>query len=200
MTHFSLQGSDLPPLVFGTLKPFCNLKHLTYSNYGEAEPPFSFCPHEVRLGIIHLQPSLKELTIINNQDEIEIMDYLMGENEGLLLGSLVEFYKLRRHEAMVRTLVGRRLGDPGFDSSLPEDLDTGSRVCENTRFAESLPEELEELVLKACLKDVFAVVKMLFERRRQGAYKSMKVVTLDFAYGISLDEVTEEGSRCVAEG
>jgi hypothetical protein len=41
----------MPPLVFGTLlKPFCNLKHLTYSNYGEAEPPFSFYPHEVRLG------------------------------------------------------------------------------------------------------------------------------------------------------
>jgi hypothetical protein len=63
-----------------------------------------------------------------------------------------------------------------------------------------LPEELEELVLKACLKDVFVVVKMLFERRRQGAYKSMKVATLAFAYGISLDEATEEWSRCVAEG
>jgi hypothetical protein len=147
-----------------------------------------------------LQPSLKELTIINNQGEIETMDYLMGENEGLPLGSLVEFHKLRPHEATVRTLVGRRPRDPGFDSSLPKDLDTGSRVCEHTRFAESLPEELEELVLKACLKDVFVVVKMLFERRRQGAYKSMKVATLAFAYGISLDEATEERSRCVAEG
>jgi hypothetical protein len=63
-----------------------------------------------------------------------------------------------------------------------------------------LPEELEELVLKACLKGVFVMVKMLFERRRQGAYKSMKVVTLVFAYGISLDEVAEGWSRCVAEG
>ena len=115
-----------------------------------------------------MQPSLKELVIINNQDEIETMDYLMGENEGLPLGSLVEFHKLRRYEATVRTLMGRRLGDLGFDSSLPKDLDTGSRGCEHTRFAESLPEELEELVLKACLKDVFVVVEV-FERRRQGA-------------------------------
>jgi hypothetical protein len=116
----------MPPLVFGTLlKPFCNLKHLTYSNYGEAEPLFSFCLHDVRLGIIHLQPSLKELTIINNQDEIETMHYLMGEKEGLPLGSLVEFHKLRRYEATVRTLMGKRLGDLGFDFSLPKDLDTG---------------------------------------------------------------------------
>jgi hypothetical protein len=88
------------------------------------------------------------------------MDYLMGENEGLPLGFLVEFHNLRRLEATVSTLVGRRLGVPGFDSSLPKDLHTDSRVCENTRFAESLPEELEELVLKAYLKDVFAVVKV----------------------------------------
>jgi hypothetical protein len=161
VAHFSLQGSDLPPHVFDTLlKPFCNLKHLTYSNYGEAEPPFSFYPHKVRLRIIHLQPSLQELTIINTQEEIETMDYLMGENEGLPLGFLVEFHNLRRLEATVSTLVGRRLGDPGFDSSLPKDLHTNSRVCENTRFAESLPEELEELIPKAYLKDVFAVVKV----------------------------------------
>jgi hypothetical protein len=141
----------MSPLVFRTLlKPFPNVTHSTYSNYGEAEPPFSFYPHEMRLRIIHSQPSLQELTIINTQEEIETVDYLMGENEGLPLGSLVKFHNLRRLEAMVRTLVGRRPGDPGFDSSLPKDLQTGSRVCENSRFAESLPEELE-LVLKACL-------------------------------------------------
>jgi hypothetical protein len=141
----------MSPLVFRTLlKPFPNVTHSTYSNYGEAEPPFSFYPHEMRLIITHSQPSLQELTIINTQEEIETVDYLMGENEGLPLGSLVKFHNLRRLEAMVRTLVGRRPGDPGFDSSLPKDLQTGSRVCENTRFAESLPEELE-LVLKACL-------------------------------------------------
>jgi hypothetical protein len=44
------------------------------------------------------------------------------------------------------------------------------------------------------------VVKVLFERSQQGALKSMEVITLVFAYGISLDEVAEEGSRCVAEG
>jgi hypothetical protein len=37
------------------------------------------------------------------------------------------------------------------------------------------------------------VVKVLFERRQQGALKSMKVITLAFAYGISLDEVARKG-------
>lgn len=97
------------------LKPFGNITHLTYSNYGEAEPPLGFYTHEMKLGIIHLKPSLQDLTIINNQEEIETVDYLMGEDEGLPCGSLVEFQKLLRIEGTVRTLVGRRLGDPGFD-------------------------------------------------------------------------------------
>jgi hypothetical protein len=201
VTHFSLTRSDIPPSAFATiLKPFCNLTHLICSNYGAAEPPFSFYPQELRLGITQLKSTLQELTIVNNQEEIETVDYLMGENEGLPFGSLVEFQKLRRLEGTVRTLVGRRLGDPGFDSDAPKDSPKRSRGHENARFAESLPEALEELVLRACLNDIFVVVEALLERRRRGALKRLKGVTLIFAYGISLDEVVEEGSSCVDQG
>jgi F-box-like len=201
VTHFSLQRSDIAPSAFATLlKPFSNLTHLKYSNYGEAEPPFSFYPHEMRLAIIHLHKSLQELVIINNQEMIEEMDYLMGENEGLPLGSLLEFHNLRRLEGTIRTLVGRRLGDPGSDSHLPKDLPTGPWECENTRFAQSLPEELEELVLRVCFEDVFAVVEALFEKRRQGQLKRMRLITLVFAYGITRNKFASESSRCVDEG
>lgn len=43
-------------------------------------------------------------------------------------------------------------------------------------------------------------MEALLERRREGYLKRLKTITLVFAYGISLDEVAEEGLRCVDEG
>jgi hypothetical protein len=76
------------------------------------------------------------------------------------------------------------------------------RRKQNLRFVESLPESLEELVLRACESHIYTMMDVLFERRRQGGLGKLKTVTLHFQKDFTLEQIAtnEEGLRCKSEG
>jgi hypothetical protein len=203
VTHLSLKESNINPLIFAKLlKPFCNLIHLTYTSWGGSDPSFSFSPHEIRTGIMHLEQSLQELTIINQHEEIDANEEMdteheIEEDEYQPLGTLVGFQKLRRLEATVRTLVGGRRSDSHSLFAVLEDFDMEHYLQQISLFAENLPEALEELVLRTCPIHVYLLVTALFDRRRQGSLKRMKAITLGFQNRFSQEKVEEKSSDWV---
>ena len=201
VTHLTLKNSDLAfSLVFGNLlQLFCNLTHFIYSKYAEPEPDFAFLPDQMRLGIMHLKHTLRELTIINHQEELVTVKYPVGEGEGMPFGFLVELQRLRHLEASVSILVGRRQDTSVDARNLPDAFSDG----EETRFAASLPDSLEDLFLRICFPNIFAVVEASFKRRLQGGWRKMRTVELVFAdgpHGLDLNGIEEEGADCATLG
>jgi hypothetical protein len=198
VTHLSLKEYNIAPLIFAKLlKPFCNLINLTYTSRSGSDPSFSFSPREIRKGIMHLEQSLQELTIINQHEEVDaseesVTEHEMEEDEDRSLGSLLGFQKLRRLEATIRTLVGGRRANSPSLSTVLEDFDMDYYLQQSSLFAERLPDALEELVLRSCPTHVYLVVAALFDRRRRGALKKIKEITLIFRNRFSRKKIEEK--------
>jgi hypothetical protein len=211
VTHLSFPESNVPSLLLANfIKRFTRLTKISYigrihyENYAETYGPYPFIPSVIRDGIAHLEGSLQELTLIHEDEEYDQSDEgdHKPENKPMSsLGSLVVFSQLRRLEVTASVLLGRsesslaetNTGDPDFGLSKHE---------RNVRLAASLPRSLEELALRACESDVFALMDLLFERKRLGGLGKLKNVTLFFQKDLDWDEdeMGEEGERCEAEG
>jgi hypothetical protein len=194
ITHLSFLRADihshtLPPL----LEHFPNLTHFSYMHRCREEIPYPFIPLFIRDGILHLQHSLEELIIVDrekdpeeewelNWNEETHEEVIIGE--GVIkpgyfaFGSLTGFQRLRRLEATVFTLVGlipRLVFNDGGAAVLEE------RLKQKVGLVESFPESLEELVLWNCSEDVRGVVSFLFDKRRWGQLRKLKIVDLVFS-------------------
>jgi hypothetical protein len=164
VTHFSLPSSDVNSLVFAELlKCLPRLVHLTYCHNwvdveeeGAAQP---FIPRAIRDGLMPSRFSLEELVLVNHEEEWEDFTF---EVVPLPLGSLTEFEKLRKIDATVYTLVGREK----------------SHQYGNVQFVESLPQSLEILVLRNCEPDIWLLLHVLLDKRRNGCLGKLRIVNL----------------------
>jgi hypothetical protein len=102
---------------------------------------------------------LEELILVNFEEKWEDFAF---EEVPLPLGSLTGFEKLRKIDATVYTLVGRE----------------NSHQYGNLQFAESLPQSLETLVLRNCEPDIWPLLHVLFDKRRNGILGKLRVVNL----------------------
>jgi hypothetical protein len=123
---------------------------------GAAQP---FIPRAIRDGLMPSRFSLEELVLVNHEEEWEDFTF---EVVPLPLGSLTEFEKLRKIDATVYTLVGREK----------------SHQYGNVQFVESLPQSLEILVLRNCEPDIWSLLHVLLDKRRNGCLGKLRIVNL----------------------
>jgi hypothetical protein len=120
------------------------------------------------------------------------------------IGSLLDFRRLRRLDISVIALTGRVGTDKtGYDIShgavRPRDVLTHEQ---NLRLVDSLPDALEELSLRTCFGDIYLVMEVLFERRRNGGLQRLQKVALYFQKDFSGERILndESGIQCEMEG
>jgi hypothetical protein len=157
---------------------------------------------------LHSKDTLKELTLVNDAEDYQQADEYEGDNgesshtpENISvspIGSLLEFGQLRRLDVTAVVLVGRDGAPPGTKRLNFEPLEH-ARI---SRVAGSLPESLEELTLRACFPPIYTVIDALFERKREGGLKQLKLIDLFFQKDFSDEEVfgSEEGNQCELKG
>ncbi|KAE9364554.1 hypothetical protein N431DRAFT_474145 [Stipitochalara longipes BDJ] len=192
ITHLSFPKDDIhPQTLVLLLRYFPHLTHFSYIHKGRIEEPYPFIGSAIRDGIMHLQPSLEELVILDQEtnpeeeydrkwkeDLHEIVPVSQDTEKGSLsLGSLKGFRRLRRLEATFFTLVGpipRAVYNNGGTAVAEEKLE------QKVRLLESLPDSFEELILWKCNEETEEVVKLLFDRKRRGQLRKLKMVDLVF--------------------
>jgi len=201
-THLQMPLADLHSRTLARfLNGFGHLTHLTYmhGDYREycnhaslgGQP---FIPATIHASLLHLKSSLQELTLRDDRD-----DYLLTRPEECPvapLGSLIEFRCLRRLDVTACVLLGR--GDCAPEEILPAEYAASALRL----FAEGLPESLERLGLRSCVRHVYAAVEMLLDRRRMGGLRRLRCLELSFQNRFTLEEVLafEQGEKCVVLG
>jgi hypothetical protein len=216
ITHLSFPQSDIHSRSLAKfLRNFRGLTQFSYvhsaEHWAEGEESYPFIPSEIRRGLLHSKDSLQELTLVNDLEDYQQADEYdeNGNSEHtpenipvLPLGSLLEFRHLRRLHASVIALVGRVVTGTKVGGTKSADIDPPPTHEQNIRFVESLPDSLEELTLRACFHDIYTLMEVLFERRRQGGVKVLNKVELYFQKDFSEEQILtdEEGIHCELEG
>ena len=206
ITRLSFHKSDVRSAILDRfLRPFTGLTHFAYVLDTGGEGENSFIPHIIYNGLKHLKDTLRELILVNLEEEWNQQHAYEGEdwpndhqpeNRPLRpLGPLADFRYLRRFEATAVVLVGRENASDDGLASLRE-------IKRNQRVPASLPESLEELVLHACTNEIYGTMYALFEARRLGRLSKLKKITLCFQQDTTLEQiwVDEEGLACELEG
>lgn len=194
--------------LFKILQAFPCLQKFSYIQRlaEEADPSHSFIPPIILDGLAHCKNTLQELTLINEAEEHHqayyydsTIDYdqLPPQDPNLPLGPLHEFTHLRRLDASAVLLVGRP-APKNFQEQVMAPSPTDEQ---NTAFVDSLPESLEELAIRACDRDAFAAMEVLFDRRRAGGLKRLKKVELYFQGFLTEEQVVmdSQGLQCEME-
>jgi F-box-like len=194
VTRLTFKEADIsPPILAKLLKPFSSLTHFTLNARRRTKIYRGFSPQTFKEAMLRSQQTLEELTLKNTAEEFwysyTSYDY-DGEDQDLPLGSLVGFTKLRRLEATLRTLVRCRRAEE--DSRNEEEENTRLRIRENTRFAESLPDSMEEIMIWECGGDVFPLIVALFEKKHQGGLQRLKMIDVTFNFVRGLESFDEE--------
>lgn len=202
ITRLSFLRTDIHPHALAPLlERFPNLTYFSYiysSNTSDGiHYPYVNC--SVRDAIMHLQQSLHELIIVDREkDPVEEWERNWNEElheevvisqeiepRSLAFGSLTGFVKLRRLEVTVFTLTGpipRAVFNEGATAM------TQFRLGQAARLVESLPKSLERLVLWNCTEVNRGAEKFLFDRRRRGELRKLKMVELVFSERFDVED------------
>jgi hypothetical protein len=190
------------------LQAIRGLASFLYVHWCENEDPYPFIPPEIRRGLLHSKDTLRELTLVNDMEDHQQADEYKGRNgesshapENIPvspIGSLLEFHQLRRFDATAIVLLGRDGASAGTKRLDFEPLGH----AHVSRVADSLPESLEELTLRACFPPIYTVIDALFERKRQGRLNVLKSIDLFFQKDFSDEEVygSPAGNECKLKG
>ncbi|PMD39353.1 hypothetical protein L207DRAFT_513812 [Hyaloscypha variabilis F] len=222
VTHLSfLPTSDIDSRCLGNfLKAFTGLMSFSYVHWSRFDNFHShpWIPSKIREGLLYSKDSLRELTLVNEMEDGYFTSnysprgryvprrWLEHELEPRVhpIGSLLDFRQLRRLDISVIALTGRVGTDKtGYDIShgtvRPRDVLTHEQ---NLRLVDSLPDALEELSLRTCFGDIYLVMEVLFERRRNGGLQRLQKVALYFQKDFSEERILndESGIQCEMEG